>query len=111
MYPAYSISSVVSILVIVAIWKIFEKANQPGWAVLIPFYNLYILLKVAGGPDWWFILMLIPLVNIIVYFIICLAIAVRFGEGIVFAIGLFFLPFIFYPLLAFSNAQYNIYDA
>lgn len=36
--------------VIVAMWKVFAKANQPGWAAIVPFYNVYVLLKVVGRP-------------------------------------------------------------
>lgn len=95
------------IVVIAGLWKTFVKAGQPGWGVLIPFYNLYLLVKIAGRPGWWFILMLIPIVNIIVGIIVDIDIARNFGKGIGFAIGLFFLPFIFYPILGFGSAEYN----
>lgn len=36
------------IIGIIALWRIFAKAGQPGWAVLIPFYNLVVLMRVAG---------------------------------------------------------------
>ena len=44
---------VLTVLVVVGMWKVFEKAGQPGWAVLIPIFNVYILLKVADRPAWW----------------------------------------------------------
>ncbi|MEN6383756.1 MAG: DUF5684 domain-containing protein [Phycisphaerales bacterium] len=95
-------------LIIVSLWKVFEKAGQPGWAAIIPFYNLYIMLKIALKPGWWLILFFIPVVNLIVNFILCMAIAEKFGKGVGFAVGLFFLPFIFIPILAFSDAKYSI---
>ncbi len=58
--------SVFVILMVAAMWKVFTKAGQPGWAALIPIVNVYFLCKVAGRPGWWLILMLIPLVNFII---------------------------------------------
>ena len=87
-------------------WIVFTKAGRPGWAIIIPFYNLYILLTVAGKPGWWLILMFIPVVNIVISIIASLGFAEKFGKGTGFAIGLIFLPIIFWPILAFSDAQY-----
>ena len=36
---------------------------MPGWGILIPFYNLFLFVKLAGKPGWWFVLMLVPVVN------------------------------------------------
>lgn len=98
----------IAILMLVAIWKVYTKAGQPGWACLIPFYNAYVFLKIAGKPGWWLILLFVPLLNII-YGIIALAgLAKNFGKGAGFVVGLIFLPFVFYPILAFSDAQYVV---
>src|SRR5678816_3398799 len=56
----------IALLIIVAMWKVFTKAGQPGWASIIPIYNLYIWCKIVGRPWWWILLMLIPFVNFIV---------------------------------------------
>ena len=96
----------VVILVLVSIWKVFVKAGQPGWASLIPIYNVLVLLKIAGRPGWWLLLFLIPLVNLAVTLVVSLDIAKAFGKGAGFGIGLALLAFIFYPLLAFSDAEY-----
>ena len=98
----------VAVLMIVALWKVFVKAGQPGWACIIPIYNIYILLKIASKPGWWLILLFIPLVNIVIMFLTYLAIAEKFGKGTGFAVGLFFLGFIFFPILAFGSAQYTV---
>ncbi len=95
------------VLIIAGFWKACVKAGQPGWAVLIPIYNLYVFLKVAGKPGWWLLLMLIPVVNLVVAIIATVALAERFGKGGGFAVGLFLLPFIFYPILGFGHAQYS----
>ena len=97
----------VIVVMIAAMWKVFEKAGQPGWAAIIPIYNLYILLKIAGRPGWWIILFIIPFVNFIIAIIVAFDIAGRFGKGAGFAIGLVFLPFVFYPLLAWGDARYQ----
>jgi hypothetical protein len=98
---------VVIILLIAAMWKVFSKAGQPGWAAIIPIFNMYVLCKVAGRPGWWVILMLIPFVNFIILIIVSIDIARNFGKGVGFGIGLFLLPFIFYPILGFGGAQYQ----
>ncbi len=95
------------VLTIAGMWKIFIKAGKPGWACLIPIYNLIVLLEIAGKPVWWFILFLIPLVNLVVAILVVIALAERFGKGVGFAIGLLLLPFIFYPLLGFGDARYQ----
>jgi hypothetical protein len=98
---------IVSIVEIVAMWKVFVKAGQPGWAILIPIYNAIVFLKIAGKPAWWFLLMLIPVVNIVIAIIATIAFAEKFGKEVGFAIGLLILGFIFYPVLAFGSAKYK----
>ena len=95
------------IFYIVAGWKIYEKADQPGWVSLIPFYNAYVMCKIAGRPGWWFFLMLIPFVNIVIGIIVILDLARNFGKGTFFALGLIFLGFIFVPILGYGSAQYR----
>jgi hypothetical protein len=95
------------ILMVTAMWKVFSKAGQPGWAAIIPIYNVYVMCKVAGRPGWWLLLMLIPAVNFVIAIILNVEIAKRFGRGVGFAIGMLFLPFIFWPILGFGSAQYQ----
>ena len=97
----------VVIFIIASMWTVFSKAGQPGWAVLIPIYNTYVLCKVAGKSGWWVLLLCIPLVNIICALLVVLGVAQNFGKGAGFGIGLFFLPFVFYPILAFGDATYG----
>ena len=98
---------IVALVVIIALWKVFTRAGQPGWAAIIPFFNFYILCKVAGRPGWWLILMLIPFVNFIVWIILSLDVAKNFGKGAGFGIGIALLSFIFLPVLGFSDATYQ----
>ena len=95
------------VIVIAGVWKTFEKAGQPGWASIIPIYNIYIMLKIAGRPGWWLILFLIPLVNFIIAIVMSVDIAKNFGKGTGFGIGLAFLGFIFFPILGFGDATYQ----
>ena len=97
----------VVIVCVAGIWKTFEKAGKPGWACLVPIYNALVLLQIAGKPAWWFLLFLIPFVNLVVAIIVMIEIARRFGKGPGFGIGLAFLGFIFFPILGFGNAQYS----
>jgi hypothetical protein len=101
------IGLLIALLLIVAMWKVFTKAGQPGWASIIPIYNLYIWCKIVGRPWWWILLMLIPFVNFIVAIILSIDMAKSFGKGAGFGIGLALLGVIFLPILGFGSAQYQ----
>lgn len=104
---AVVIGLLIALLLIVAMWKVFTKAGQPGWASIIPIYNLYVWCKIVGRPGWWIILMLIPLVNFVISIILCIDMAKSFGKGTGFGIGLALLGIIFLPILGFGSAQYH----
>jgi hypothetical protein len=91
---------------IFCLWKIFEKANKPGWAAIIPIYNSIIVLEIVGKPVWWIILLLIPIVNIFVGLYIAHLLSKSFGHDIGFTLFLIFLGFIAIPVLAFGNSKY-----
>jgi hypothetical protein len=97
----------IMLLLVASLWKVFVKAGEPGWAAIIPIYNILVLLKIAGKPAWWFILMLIPIVNFVVFIIVSIALAERFGKGTGFGLGLSFLGIIFFPILGFGDSQYR----
>ena len=96
----------IMILVISGFWRTFTKAGKPGWATLIPIYNMVVMLQIAGRPIWWLLLMFIPVVNFFVMLVVAIDIAKNFGKGAGFGIGLAFLSPIFYPILGFGNAEY-----
>ena len=104
---AIIISLLIAVFLIVAMWKVFTKAGQPGWASIIPIYNIYIWCKIVGRPAWWIILMLIPFVNFIILIILSIDMAKSFGKGVGFGLGLAFLGVIFLPILGFGSAQYQ----
>jgi uncharacterized protein DUF5684 len=100
------IGLLVAVLVIAGMWKVFTKAGKPGWAAIIPIYNMIVLLQIAGKPLWWFLLFFIPVVNIVIAVMVMMGVAKAFGKGTGFALGLLFLGPIFFPILGFSDAQY-----
>ena len=104
---AWFVEIAVLVLLIAGMWRVFQKAGKPGWAAIIPIYNIIVLLQITGKPIWWLILYFIPFVNVVVLVLVCIALARRFGKSVAFAIGLALLPFIFYPILGFGDATYG----
>lgn len=97
----------VLVLTIAGMWKMFSKAGQPGWAAIVPFYNIYVLCRVGGKPGWWLVLYLIPIVDIVISIIVAVAVARNFGKGGAFGFFmLWLLSFIGYPMLGFGSARY-----
>ena len=95
------------VLLIASQWKIYTKAGQPGWACLIPIYNIIVLLRIVGKPWWWLFLMMIPLVNIIFVVWTYNLLSKSFGKGEGFTLGLLLLSFIFFPILGLGSAEYQ----
>ncbi len=95
------------VLVIAGFWMTFTKAGEAGWKSIIPIWNLIVLLRIAGKPLWWIILLIIPIVNIVVSLIVMLGVARNFGKGGGFGVGLWLLSFIFFPILGFGSATYQ----
>jgi hypothetical protein len=97
----------IAFLMVASWWKIFTKAGKPGWASLVPLYNIVVMVEVAGKPIWYVALFFIPLANIIAPILIGMGVAEKFGKSQGFGIGLGLIPFVFYPMLAFSDAEYR----
>ena len=97
----------VVVLLVAALWKIFTKAGQPGWASIVPIYNLIVALQIAGKPLWFIVLFFIPIANLVAAILVNVALAKAFGKGGGFAAGLILLPIIFLPILAFGSATYT----
>ena len=94
------------VLIISARWKVFSKAGQPGWASIIPIYNIYIMTRIAGKPGWWVLMMFIPIVNIVYLIWMYNMISKSFGKDEGFTAGMIFLGIVFWPILAFGSAEY-----
>lgn len=110
--PAAGIGAIIylaiAVLYIVALWKIYTKAGKSGWAAIIPFYNLYVLLKIVGKPGWWLILYFIPIVNFIIHLIVSIELAKVFKRSTAFGIILLWLfSFIGYLVLGFGKSVYS----
>lgn len=108
---------VLGIVSLIAMWKIFEKAGKPGWAALVPVYNLIVLLEIVGRPSWWVVLYLlavIPVVNfigwipaLVVMILVTIDLAKVFGKDTGFAILTILFPYVMYPVLGFGKAEYK----
>jgi hypothetical protein len=105
---------VLALIGIASMWVLFRKAGKPGWAAIVPIYNLLVLLEIVGRPWWWiflFLLCFIPIVGILVSVVLAVIIygdlARSFGKGWGYAIGLLFLGIVFLPMLAFGDATYQ----
>lgn len=98
------IQLLIMVLTLAGMWKVFEKAGKPGWAAIIPFYNLYVLVEITGKPVWWFVLclLIIPLIFVMMDLAVCFGKSKGWGIGL-----LFFLGFIGFPILGFGDASYT----
>ena len=105
---AYTIVIIAIIVLMVAsVWKTFVKAGKPGWAAIIPIYNVVVLLEISGKPLWWLILLIIPLVSLVFGILLLIALANSFGKSSGFGVGLALLGFVFFPILGFGDAKYR----
>jgi len=88
-------------------WKMYGKAGQPGWGAIVPFYNMYLLCRICGRPGWWFVLALLPVVNLVIGIILVIDLSRSFGRGFGTTVGLLLLSPVFVPILGFGRAQYK----
>ena len=98
---------IVVIIMIVSVWKIFTKAGQEGWKSIVPIYNSYVFVMIAGLPWWVFLGFFIPVINFVVIIVVYYHVSQRFGHGMGYAPGMTFLPFIFLPVVAFGSSVYT----
>lgn len=103
----FIVSLIMCVLMVICMWKIFEKADEPGWAALVPFYNAYVLFKITWGNGWFFLLCLIPFVGAVILIITYWKLANVFGGGVVEFLLIWLLPVIAFPLIAFGSAEYE----
>src|SRR5215217_9684409 len=92
---------------IYTMWKIYVKAGFQGWEAIVPIYNVLVLMKIIGKPWWWILMFFIPVVNIVFAVWTANMLSKSFGKEEGFTVGLVLLGFIFYPILAFGDAQYQ----
>ena len=97
----------IPILMIIGSWKLYSKADEPGWSAIIPIYSQYTLCRIVGRPVWWLIFLLIPYLNFVFWLIFAMDLAKVFSKPKGFGIGLWLLPFIFVPILGFGGSLYT----
>lgn len=105
-YVILSIVVVIYILMIVVMWKIFEKAGVKGWKFLIPIYNCYCLSKISFNKGWYFIFMLITPINILFIPATIYQLSKKFGKSTLFAVLSIFFPYITTQIIAFDDSKY-----
>lgn len=101
----FVVPMIIALITIVGMWKVFTKAGQPGWAAIIPIYNVYVLVAEIAERDmvWVLLSIFIPFAVVVPM----IDVAKAFGKSTGYGIGLFLLGFIFFPLLGFSDARYR----
>ena len=94
------------IAMIAGLWKVFEKAGKPGWAAIVPIYNIIVMFEIVGKPLWWIVLLFIPFVNTVVGLYLTYLLGKSFGKSTGFVVGMILLPMVFYPMLGFGEDRY-----
>ncbi len=100
-----------SVLMLISMWMVFERAGRPGWASIIPIYNVWVIAEIGGKPGWMGLVaafvnaipLVGPIISLVLWIMIYIGVANSFGRGTGFGFGLAFLPFIFFPILAFAK--------
>jgi hypothetical protein len=97
-----------AVAVIAGMYGVFVKAGKPGWAAIIPYYNVFVLVDIVGKPWWWALLILFcPCVGIVFAVLVYIELANCFGKSVGFAVGLLLLPYVFFPILGFNKDRYT----
>jgi hypothetical protein len=103
----WAVYAVLVLVAIIALWRVFTKAGRPGWAAIIPIYNIYTLVKIGGKSGWYVLGFLVPVLGFVLYILLALGVAKNFGKSSVFGIvGLWIFSFIGYLILGFGSAKY-----
>jgi hypothetical protein len=97
---------IIWLITVIGMWKMFEKAGKPGWAAIIPIYNIIVMLEITGHPIWWLIMLFIPFVNIIFSIMLLHALSKSYGQDVGTTLLFLFLPFIGFPMVGFGSARY-----
>ena len=102
----YTVLLAWAVLTTAGFWRMLDKAEVPGWTILVPIYGYVKLLHIAGRSGWWMLLAFVPYLGLLTYIVLSLDLARAFGRGLRFGIGLLLLPAIFAPILGFGDAEY-----
>lgn len=94
----------------VGMWGIFKKVGLKPWLSLIPFYNIWLWIKVVIGKKWWWMLLfLIPYLGIFMFYYMVWETIRQFNKYsyVPLILGTFFFPF-YLPYLGFSPKEQYI---
>ncbi|NQD69949.1 signal peptidase I [Sphingobacterium shayense] len=95
----YIIFAVITIASLYGLWLLFKKAGKQGWEAIIPFYREYVMAELTARPKWWVILLIVPIVNIFIFYGLYLDLLKSFGKRRFWETAVaVILPFIFLPL-------------
>lgn len=95
------------VVMIVSLWRLFVKAGKPGWAAIVPIYNMIVMLEIAGRPVWWLLLiMFVPFFGIWVQIVAYIDFVKSYGKSTGYGVFVALLPLIGLPMLAFSKTAY-----
>ena len=100
------VAMIASVLMIIGLWKVFTKAGKPGWASLVPIYNMVVMMQIVGRPEWQVVLMFLPFAHIYISIVLPLDLAKSFGKTTGFGVLMIFFPAIMNPILAFGSSRY-----
>ena len=104
--PQILLILIVTLLPVLSFWFLYSKANEPGWASIIPIYSTLVWLKIIGKPWYWLLLFCVPYLNFVFLIWAVNLTSKSFGKSEGFTFGLILLPLIFWPILAFGSSKY-----
>jgi len=96
----------IAVVYVVSYWKIYVKAGKPGWAAIVPFYNIIVLVEIVKKPVWWVVLFFVPCANIVALVLVSIEFVKVFGKPSWHAVLFILLGIVYAPYIAFSDAKY-----
>lgn len=96
-----------TVVAVAGYWKALSKAGEPGWAAIVPIYNLWVLVRASGNSWLWFLACMIPIVNFFAVAKVFVNFAGQFGQGLLFGLATWLFPFVMMPLLGFGDYHYG----
>lgn len=97
---------VATVVMVVALWKLFTKAGKPGWAAIVPIYNVAVMLEISGRPVWWLVLFLVPIFGTWIGIVMMLDFVRSYGKSMGFGVVSVFFPYVTLPIMAFDKSKY-----
>ncbi|MCC3294192.1 DUF5684 domain-containing protein [Arthrobacter sp. zg-Y411] len=89
-----------------AMMGMFKKAGRKAWEAFVPVYAQVLLFRIAGMSGWWFLAMLVPVLNLVALVLLSINLAKVFGQTAIMAVLLFLFGTIMYFYLSYSSVRY-----